>query len=174
MSHVMIEPRTDLHAVTDWKAGAIAGLIAGIAFLILQMGLVWTEQGLSPWVPPYMIAAMALGPGALPATGTWAAFDLTIIMMAMIIHFPMSIALGLLGAWLVHRLDFTMAVMNGAVLGLLVYRVNFYMVAPLAFPWFGMGRNWIGAFSHIMFGAALSISYIALRTSESADRDAYQ
>lgn len=40
------------YSVTDWKAGAWAGVIAGLAFLMLKMVLVWMAQGQSPWGPP--------------------------------------------------------------------------------------------------------------------------
>lgn len=171
MSQVMQETHADLHAATDWKAASLAGLIAGVVFLMLEMALVWMVQGMSPWGPPYMMAAMVLGADVLPAMGTWAVFDLKIVMIAMMIHFPMAIIYGLLGAWLIHRFDLAVAVMIGAGLGLAVYLVNFYIVAPMAFPWFEMGRNWIGVFAHIMFGAVIAVSYIALRKPNAADRD---
>lgn len=69
----------------------------------------------------------------------------------------------LTGAWLMHRFELVAAVMIGAVLGLAIYIVNFYLIAPLAFPWFEMGRNWIGAFSHVMFGAVIGLAYVTLR-----------
>lgn len=163
MAHVMTAPRDELHSVTDWKAGAWAGVIAGLVFLMLEMVLVWMAQGQSPFGPPHMMAAMVLGKEVLPPPDTWAPFDLKIVMTAMMIHFPASIAYGLLGAWLVHRFDWAGGLMIGAALGLAIYIVNFYMIAPVAFPWFEMGRNWVGAFSHLMFGAVLAGAYIALR-----------
>jgi ABC-type sulfate transport system permease subunit len=159
----MTAPRDELHSVTDWKAGVWAGVIAGLVFLMLEMVLVWMAQGQSPFGPPHMIAAMVLGKEVLPPPDTWAPFDLKIVMTAMMIHFPVSIAYGLLGAWLVHRFDWAGGLMIGAALGLAIYIVNFYMIAPVAFPWFEMGRNWVGAFSHLMFGAVLAGAYIALR-----------
>lgn len=163
MAHVLTAPRDDLHSVTDWKAGAWAGVIAGLVFLMLEMGLVWMAQGQSPFGPPHMMAAMVLGKEVLPPPGSWAPFDLKILITAMMIHFPVSIAYGLLGAWLVHRFDWAGGLMIGATFGLAIYIVNFYVIAPVAFPWFEMGRNWIGAFSHVMFGAVLAGAYIALR-----------
>ena len=163
MANAMTAPRDELHSVTDWKAGAWAGVIAGLVFLMLEMVLVWMAQGQSPFGPPHMMAAMVLGKEVLPPPDTWAPFDLKIVMTAMMIHFPASIAYGLLGAWLVHRFDWAGGLMIGAALGLAIYVVNFYMIAPVAFPWFEMGRNWVGAFSHLMFGAVLAGAYIALR-----------
>ena len=170
MVDVVTAQRVELHTVTDWKAGVWAGLIAGLVFLMLEMGLVWMIQGQSPWGPPHMMAAMVLGKDVLPPMGIWAPFDLKIIMTAMMIHLPVSIAYGLIGAWLVHRFDWAGGLMIGAVLGLAVYIVNFYVVAPAAFPWFEMGRNWIGAFSHVMFGAILGGAYIGLRKPSATGR----
>ena len=83
---------------------------------------------------------------------------------------PISVALGLIGAWLVHRFDWAGALMVGAGLGLAIYIVNFYAIAPAAFPWFETGRNWIGAFSHVMFGAVLGVAYISLRKPKPSSR----
>lgn len=163
MTQVLNAPGNELHSVTDWKTGAWAGVIAGLAFLMLEMVLIWMAQGQSPWGPPHMMAAMVLGKDVLPPPGIWAPFDLKIMITAMMIHLPVSIVYGLIGAWLVHRFDWAGGLMIGAALGLAIYIVNFYMIAPVAFPWFEMGRNWIGAFSHVMFGAILGGAYIALR-----------
>lgn len=163
MEYKITAPREELRSVTDWKAGVWAGLIAGLVFVMLEMALVWMVQSQSPWGPPHMMAAMVLGAEVLPPMGVWAPFDVKIMMTAMMIHLPLSIALGLAGAWLMHRFELAAAVMIGATLGLAFYVVNFYLIAPLAFPWFEMGRNWIGAFSHLMFGAVIGLAYVTLR-----------
>lgn len=41
-----------LHGVTDWRAGAWAGLIAGLVFMMLEMAMVWMFLGQSPWGHP--------------------------------------------------------------------------------------------------------------------------
>lgn len=169
MSHVMDTTRERLHAATDWKAGAFAGLIASVVFLMVEMALVWMVQGMSPWAPTYMMAAMALGENVLPPMGTWATFDLGIVMIAMLVHFPLAVVLGVAGAWLMHRFDLAAATLVGAGLGLAVYLISFHVVAPLAFPWFVMAQNWISVFAHIVFGAVIGIAYIAIRNPGDAD-----
>lgn len=170
MSQVLTTASTGLNSATNWKAGAWAGMIAGLVFLMSEMILVWAVQGQSPWGPPHMMAAMMLGSHVLPVMGAWAPFDIKIVMAAMMIHFPLSIAYGLVGAWLMDRFYLAGAVMVGAALGLLVYIVNFYLIAPMVFPWFEMGRNWIGAFSHIMFGVSLGVAYNWLRKPRTSAR----
>ena len=54
-----------------WKAALWAGLMAGAVFVILEMLLVGTVGGDSPWAPPRMIAAIAMGPGVLPPPATF-------------------------------------------------------------------------------------------------------
>ena len=48
MAQVLAASRDQLHSVTDWKAGAWVGLIAGLVFVMLEMGMVWLFQGESP------------------------------------------------------------------------------------------------------------------------------
>lgn len=145
----------------DWKAAAWAGVIAGAVFMMLEMLMVWMFMGQSPWAPPRMMAAMLVGKGTLPPP---ADFSFVAMAVAMMIHFPLSIIYGVILGWAVHRLDSAAAVLAGAVFGLVaVYLVNFYLVAPMLFPWFIEARNWISVVAHVAFGAVLGGSYAALR-----------
>lgn len=150
----------DVHAKTFWMDGVWAGLIAGVVFMMMEMLLVWMIKGDSPWGPPRMIAAMIMGEEVLPPPAT---FSFGIVMVAMMIHFMLSIVYGLLGAWMVHRFDVGLALLIGAVFGLAIYIVNFHMVVPFMFPWFVMARGAISIVSHIAFGMVLTGAYIALR-----------
>lgn len=145
---------------TDWKAATWAGLIAGAIFMMVEMLMVMVFLGQSPWGPPRMIAAMILGEGVLPPPGS---FDMGIVMTAMMIHFALSIVLGLAFGWIVHRLSGVSATLIGAVFGLTIYFLNFYLVAPAMFPWFTMAQNWVSLVAHLIFGLALGASYAATR-----------
>ncbi|WP_193727667.1 hypothetical protein [Paraburkholderia franconis] len=74
----------------DWRAAIIGGCVAGVVFLVLELLAMWV-MGQSPWGPPRMIAAIALGQGILAQP---AAFDLGIVMVALIVHFALSIIFG--------------------------------------------------------------------------------
>lgn len=163
MAQEMTATKGPVNTTWNWRAGLWAGLIAGLVFLMMEMGLVWLVQGESPWAPPHMIAAMALGDDILPEPGTWAPFDITVVITAMMIHMLLSAALGVLGAALLRGAGMGPGLVLGAVFGLAIYVVNFYVIAPFAFPWFVMAQNWISAFSHIMFGVVLGMAYVALR-----------
>lgn len=170
--HAMTVSRDGVHSETHWWAGAFAGIIAGVAFVMLEMALVRMVHGESPWGPPRMMAAMVLGKGVLPEPGIHAPFSMSIIAVAMMVHMMLSIALGLIGAWLIHRFDWGQALAIGAVFGLAIYVVNFYLIAPAAFPWFGTARNATSAFSHAMFGAVLGLAYVWLRRPKAVDPSA--
>jgi len=144
----------------NWKAVIIAGLVAGLVFMMLEMVLVGTIGGQSPWGPPRMIAAIAMGDGVLPPPAT---FDIGIMMVAMMIHFPMSIILAAILGWAIShwRMNLMTSLIVGAIFGLVVYFVGFYLMTPI-FPWFAMARGGISIFAHAMFGLVLGWTYHAI------------
>lgn len=144
-----------------WKAAIWAGLISGVAFMMLEMMLVPLFMGGSPWAPPRMIAAMVMGKGVLPPPAT---FDIGVLMAAMAVHFPLSVVFTLILAWIIARFDMGVAVLIGAVFGLILYVVNFYGFTAI-FPWFAMAHNWVSIFSHIMFGMIAALAYKQLAKS---------
>ncbi|WP_425450131.1 hypothetical protein [Virgifigura deserti] len=145
----------------DWKAALWAGLIAGAIFMMLEMILVAVTGMGSPWGPPRMIAAMVMGRDVLPPPAT---FDLGVLMIAMVIHFVLSIVYGFILAWILWRwgLGLGLALLAGAAFGLTLYLVNFYGFASALFPWFAEARNWVSILSHIVFGAVLAWAYKAI------------
>jgi len=163
MEHTLAHNQRDVQRTyqkTDWSAAIWAGLIAGVVFMVMEMLLVMFFQGASPWGPPRMIAAMALGQDVLPPP---ADFDAKIMMTAMMIHFPLSIAIGLFIGWVVHRMTLIRALIAGGAISIAIYIINFYLFAPMMFPWFTQAQNWISALSHMVFGLAIGGAYVALR-----------
>ncbi len=147
-----------------WKGAVLAGLIAGVVFLMMEMILL-AVTGESPWGPPRMMAAMVMGEAVLPPPAT---FDAMIMMVAMVVHVILSVLLAVVFAWVLSLWRFSagVAVALGAVFGLLVYFVNFYPVAAILFPWFAMARNWISIVSHVGFGAVLAWTYLVIVRKE--------
>lgn len=153
-----------------WGSAVGAGIIAGLVFVMAQMLLVWAFLGQSPWGPPRMIAAMALGPEVLPPP---AGFEAVPILVAMMIHLVFSILYGIVIGAIVQKMGMGAAVLTGAVFGLVaMYLVNFYLVAPLLFPWFLQATNWITAFNHLLFGLVAGGAYVALRDRHGRRRPA--
>lgn len=79
---------------------------------------------------------------------------------------PLSIVLGLIIGWAIHRLNAGISLVVGAVAGLAIYIVNFYMIAPAVFPWFIEAPGWISIMAHIAFGLVLAGAYLGLRKKE--------
>ncbi len=156
----MTEPRIEPAAssAVDWKAAVWSGLIAGLIFMMLEMIMVPLFGGGSPWGPPRMIAAIALGKGVLPSPPPAPTFDLGVMMAAMAVHFMLSVVFACILAWVVARFEMGTALLIGAVFGLLLYLINFYGFTAV-FPWFAMARNWISIFTHIVFGLAAAGIY---------------
>jgi hypothetical protein len=148
------------HDRTNWKAAVWAALIAGLVFMMAEMIMVLTFLGQSPWGPPRMIAAMLMGQEVLPPPAT---FDGGVMMTAMMIHFPLSIVYGLVIGWIVHRLTGKYVTLIGAVFGLAIYFINFYLVAPILFPWFTEAQNMVSLLAHFLYGVVLGGSYAGLR-----------
>lgn len=147
----------------NWKAAILAGLIAGVVFLTIEMILVGTVGGDSLWAPPRMIAAIAMGPDVLPPPAT---FDAGIVMVALIVHFALAVIYAFILGWIISRwqLGLAAAILGGVVFSLIIYVVNFYGFTAL-FPWFAMARNWISILAHVMFGLVLGAVYQAMTKS---------
>lgn len=96
-----------------------------------------TVHGMSAWAPPRMMAAIVLGEGLLPPPATFAA---GIMMVAMLVHFARSIIFALLIAAVVQRTGVGTAIASGALTGLLIYYIDFYLFTAV-FPWFALARN---------------------------------
>ena len=136
------------------RKGAIAGLVAGAVFVMMEMVLVATIGGGAMWGPPRMMGAIVLGEGVLPPPAT---FDAAVVAVGMMVHFLLSAVLGAVFVALAgKRVDSAaFKLLLGGLFGLVVYVVNFYGMTAL-FPWFAMARNGITIASHIVFGVVIA------------------
>jgi hypothetical protein len=142
----------------NWSAATRAGIIGAAVYLPLQMILVPLFVGGSPWGPPRMIAAIVLGRDVLPPPQT---FDFGVLITALVVHFLLAILYALILASLVHRLLIISALLTGAVFGLGLYVLNFYLFTNV-FEWFVMQRTWVTVFIHLVFGVLTTWSYKVL------------
>ena len=139
----------------DWRAAILAGLAAGLVFLILEMVMVPLFLGGSPWAPPRMIGAIIMGRDVLPPPGT---FHGPAFLAATVVHFALSAIYGIVVGFMTHRTNIGTAVLVGLAFGLVLYFVNFYLFTE-QFPWFANARNWVTIFSHIVFGGLVGWFY---------------
>ena len=152
----------------DYKAAVWAGLITAIVFVMLEMIMVPLFMGGSPWGPPRMIAAILLGMEVLPPPAT---FDFGILMAALVVHLPISVLFAIVTAFIIKKMSFGMALVVGAVLGLLLYVIGFYLMTDI-WPWFAKARNWVTIFVHLVFGIVAAWAYMKLRNVNAEDRQA--
>ena len=141
----------------DVGAGARAGIIAGLVFLILEMVMVPLFLGGSMWGPPRMIAGIAMGSEVVPPPAT---FDALIVLVALVVHFALAGLYGVVLSLFIGRMTTGTAVVAGGVFGLGLYIVNFSGFTML-FPWFAMARTWVTVVTHLVFGGVAAAVYMA-------------
>ncbi len=143
------------HRSADMPAAIVAGIVAGLVFLVAELLLVPMALGGSAWGPPRMIGAIVLGEGVLPPPAT---FDGFVVLSAVAFHLLLSVVYAIIFALVARAWGIGAALVAGVVYGLLIYVVNFYGMTAF-FPWFAEARNWVTVFSHALFGAALALVY---------------
>jgi ABC-type sulfate transport system permease subunit len=151
----------------DWRAAALAGLAAGVVFLVLDILAAWAMTG-SPWAPTHMIAAIVMGRDALSSPAT---FSAGIAVVALLVHFALAVVFGLILGLIVAPFNFdssmAMTSVVGLVFGLAVYLVDFYGLAQF-FTWFADARGWPTFILHLLFGLVAADTYLKLERKEAA------
>jgi len=143
----------------DWMAGAISGFVAGAIMMVLEMVWAATELGGNPWITTHKIAAIVMGESALRSM---AEFNVGIVAVALVIHYLLGIFTGIVVAAIITglRLDdnLSMVLLVGAVLGVVIYLANFYVMVNY-FPWFADLRGSATMLAHMIFGMAAAAMY---------------
>jgi len=149
----------------DWNAGFWAGLIAGV----IDELLLWAAmlmQGVSPLAGMPMAAAILLGPGVLQSPPTAG-----IVAAALVVHFGLAIFCGLALAALIGDAPRGSGLLLGIAFGLGLWFVNYFIIAPSAFPWFVPLRSSpVSPLMHALFGLIAAGAYLALRYRERRSR----
>ena len=128
--------------------GAGGGVVAGAVFAAVTMWFT-SSQGMDATMPLQMIAAMVQGQGALEA-GTASP------LLGVAVHMVLSAAFGALFGAGAARLTDPVVAVAGLVFGVLLYVVNFLVVAPLLFPWMQNANQPFELAIHIVFGAIVA------------------
>lgn len=156
------------HRKPDWVAAAASGFVAGAILMVLE--LLWSAmvQGTDPWGTSHRVAAIVLGDGALRSSTD---FSAGIVGVALVTHYVLGIVFGLLLGAIIAPFHFDsstgMALLVGAVFGLILYLLNFYALAAM-YPWFADMRGWPALFAHLIFGMAAALMYVKLERPEFA------
>lgn len=140
--------------------GMVLGLVAGAVFIVFET-LAAGILGPGFLGPLQMIGAILLGPGALQELATPA----PVVGVGLVIHFLLSTIYGgtfAAIAWFVRPVVHNRWLIVGAatLFGLLLWVVNFYVISPVVFPWFGMANPVVQFLAHTLFyGAALGLLF---------------
>jgi hypothetical protein len=142
----------------DWKVAAVSGFVAGAVLMVLE--LLWSTFAGSgnPWLATHMVAAILMGPDVLQS----ADFSLPVVIVALVTHYVLGIAFGLVLAGIIvpYRLDSSigMILLTGAVFGLVLYLFNFYGMVRV-FAWFAELRGLSTLVAHLIFGLVAAAMY---------------
>jgi hypothetical protein len=151
------EPTTDpAESYGQAAAGEIAGIVAGGAYLLVQMSL--AARGAT--APLQRVAAMILGPGSAPPA---AHADLRVVALALLVHFALAVVYARFVCALVWRRRAVSALALGAASGVALYGLNFLVIAPAVFPWFEQATRLATLADHALFGALAATVFLLLR-----------
>jgi hypothetical protein len=148
------------------RQGALGGIVAGIVFALFEMVVsALMIGGDAFFMPLRMIGAIALGPAALdPGYSLLAAG-----FAGVLVHVVLAVIYGAVFAALFGGLRSAATdIALGAGFGLALWLGNFYVIAPLAYPWFLEANPVVQAIAHVVFfGAVLGwYMWMARRRAE--------
>lgn len=140
--------------------GMVLGLVSGVIFLAFEM-VVAVFMGASPLDPPLTMSTILLGPDALEAVSP--VVPPLLASAGAALHFLLSAlyggAFGMI-AGLIRPVAASRWALVGAAttFGLLLWIVNFYVISPVAFPWFLTADPVVQFVAHtFFFGTVLGL-----------------
>jgi len=147
-----------IRSLVNFNAAVCAGIVAGILATAVQIALWSVFTDALPTIlfrDARFAAAIVMGRRVLPPP---ASFDPTVMLVATLVHFALSIAYGLALSALIRRLRTLPSIFAGAVFGLCLYGINMYGFT-VVFPWFQAARDPITLATHAAFGTAAAGAY---------------
>jgi hypothetical protein len=129
--------------------GAIAGIVAGIVFAAYEMlASALMMGGDAFFMPLRMIGAIILGPEALDPGYSLIGAGLAGLLVHVILAVIYGVIFGELATMLRGRVAFVAA---GSLFGFVLWLINFYLIAPAAFPWFLESSPLVQFIGHTFF-----------------------
>jgi hypothetical protein len=143
--------------------GVVGGILGGAVFAVAQV-IVAALSGHPASQPVQVVGAMLLGDRVLGAG------DLTasVVVAALAIHLVLSVLYGIVlaliaAAGLAATGSRWLLVVTGLVWGFFLWLVNFYVIAPVAFPWFETLDDATQLVLHTVFYGGVLGWYLSLR-----------
>lgn len=159
----MANSSSQMRQLVDWSAAIWAGVVAGVvSFIMLVFVTPLLVGGGNAWFVIRYLASIVLGSSILPPPST---ANFGALIVALVVHFVLSILFSLLLAYLIHRWGLLVGIVGGALFGAAIYGINFYSLT-LIYPWFFIMRSWPVFFTHLIFGAVAGGVYESLEVEE--------
>src|SRR5687767_10755830 len=141
------------------RVGTIGGIVAGLVFAAFEMVASAAMMGMDAFFMPLrMIGAIALGPSALePAYSLFSAG-----LAGVVIHVVLAIIYGVIFAVTTGGLrSGATEIFIGTAFGFALWLVNFYVIAPMACPWFLASSPLIQFIAHTFFFGSVLGWYVS-------------
>jgi len=145
--------------------GAVAGIAAGLIFLVANMG--WAVHDGKPAAAPLIDISTIFHTQDTPSPVTAAAFGPDNLAVGLVTHLTLAMLFGIGFGLLAGRLVRSNAMLlgGGIAYGLTLYVVNFQILGRTAFPWFtdSMGPSQgFEVFIHAVYGLLLVPFFVGL------------
>lgn len=139
----------------DWFAAVAAGLIAGIAFIVVHAVLRLVVSGDETAAALRYTAASLIGRFSQPAADS---LPLLTTVVAILVHLVLAVVLALILAVIAHRWRLMLTVLAGLVFGLLLYLAVFYGLQA-RLPWLVDYRGWTSLAVYVLYGGLVGLCY---------------
>lgn len=139
------------------RQGAIAGVVAGVVFAAFEMVVSAIMMGAAAfWMPLRMIGAVALGRQAIDPGSSLIAAGAA----GLAVHVALAAIYGAVFAAIAGGLRSRPAMIGAAcAYGFALWLLNFHVIAPAAFPWFGDASPAVQFIAHtVFFGSVLGFA----------------
>jgi uncharacterized membrane protein YagU involved in acid resistance len=94
-------------------------------------------------------------------------FSVGVVAIALAIHYVLGIVFGLVMAAILVQLELDStprpAMVAGAIMGIVLYLINFDFMAAVFFPWLAVMRGWDTLLAHVVFGIVAAVLYCRLK-----------
>lgn len=153
------------------RQGAVAGVAAGVVFAAFEMAMSAIMMGLPAiWTPLRMIGAIALGSQALDP-----GYPLVTAGLAgLAVHVVLAAVYGAVFAILAGGLrSGPMIIAAASAYGFALWLLNFYVVAPAVFGWFGDANPMVQFVAHTVFFGSVLGFYLWRSHERLLDRTLY-
>lgn len=150
--------------------GAVAGLVAGAAMLVVA-AILTAALGGDPWLEAKAIAAPFFGPTVMRP-----GFEAGPVIVGTIIHFIVSAVLGAIFSIIKRRIlklpsDMGVPVLAGLIYGFVIWAAAYFVILPIVNPFLRGQYAPTFIIQHLVYGVVLGIVYAILRPNPYALSD---